>query len=71
MDCLVLCNLQNGRGQQILDWSFRLLNDVSKAVKHVAQAVRFTLVVQHFVQEDAQRGVAKEVRVEGCDLARL
>lgn len=48
-----------------------MLDDVTKAVKHVAQAVRFTLVVQHFVQEDAQRGVAKEVRVEGCDLARL
>lgn len=48
-----------------------MLDDVSKAVKHVAEAVRFALVIQHLVQEDAQRGVAKEVRVEGCDLARL
>jgi hypothetical protein len=71
LDCLVLCNLQNGRGQQILDWSFRLLNDVSKAVKHVAQAVWLPLVVQHLIQEYVQRLITQKVGIESRDFAGL
>lgn len=71
LDSLILGDFENGRGQEILDGSFRLLNDVPQAVKHVAQAVWLPLVVEHLIQEYVERLVTEEVRIESGDFAGL
>lgn len=71
LDALVLRDLQDRGGQQVLDGRLRLLDYVPQAIEHVAEAVRLALVVEHLVEEDGQGLVAEEVRVEGSDLGRL
>ena len=64
-------NIEDADSQQVLDMRLRLLDDFTKAVVHVAEAVRLALVDHHLDQEYIEQVVNQNVWVEGHDLARL
>lgn len=54
MHAPIFGDLQDARGQDVLDRRLGLLNDVSQAVKHVVQAVGLALIRKHLVKENRQ-----------------